>query len=406
MTASRRQRSSRPAPSRELTELRLRLAEAEEALSAIRTGEVDAVVITGERGARVFTLEGAERAYRVLMESMNEGALTLAPDTTILYANRCFARMVNCPLERVIGSSFGRFLSREHRATLRPLLKRTGKSGSKVQVLLNAGDGSRMPAQVSIRSLEKSGVDRATVGMVVTDMTEARRNEEMLRKLSQRLVQAQEAERSRVALELHDHITQMLCAILFRSQALADGLSARDKPMRKEAMKLRQMVGKTAEEVERVSRNLRPSVLDEMGLVAVLRATAAEFAKRTSVSVKLSCVRLAARLPADIEVTLWRILQETLSNVERHAHARHVSVRLTKRDVVVQLVIRDDGIGLDAETGPVGREGKGGIGLLSMRERTTFVGGTFQIRSTRSAGTEVQVRIPLPPGATAAGRPG
>jgi two-component system, NarL family, sensor kinase len=88
-------------------------------------------------------------------------------------------------------------------------------------VLLNAGDGSQMPVQISIRPLARNGFNRATIGMVVTDMTEARRNEEMLRALTHRVVQVQEAERGRVALELHDNITQLLCAVLFRSQTLA-----------------------------------------------------------------------------------------------------------------------------------------------------------------------------------------
>ena len=396
MKSPPRQRSSGPASSQELAELRVRLADAEETLRAIRAGEVDAVVGKGDRGVRVFTLDGAERAYRVLMESMNEGALTLAADKTILYANQCFARMVKCPAEKVVGSSLGRFLSDEDRANLWLVLKRADKSGSKVQVPLMAGDGSRMPAQVSIRSLAKHGVDRATIGMVVTDMTDARRNEETLRALSHRLVQAQESERGRVALELHDHITQMLCAILFRTQALADKIPARDGPMKREMMELREMVGKTAEEVERISRNLRPSVLDQLGFVSTLRATTAEFTARTSVSLKLSCVRLAARLPADTEVTLYRILQEALRNVEQHARARHVTVSLTQPDAVVQLVIKDDGNGFDAEHGPIGRKEKSGLGLLSMRERATSVGGTFKVKSIRRRGTEIEVRVPLP----------
>ena len=159
MKTARRQRSSRPAPlPAEASAAKLRdsrLADAEETLRAIRSGEVDAVVVAGKQGPQVFTLEGAEHAYRVLIESMNEGALTLTADGMILYANQCFARMVKCPLEQVIGSSFRRFLSAEDRATLRPLLKRAGKSGAKIQVLLHAGDGSHMPAQISIRPLAK-----------------------------------------------------------------------------------------------------------------------------------------------------------------------------------------------------------------------------------------------------------
>ncbi|MEI2723375.1 MAG: histidine kinase [Verrucomicrobiota bacterium] len=286
-------------PAGELAQLRARLTEAEATLRAIRTGEVDTVLVAGKEGSQVFTLDGAEHAYRVLIESMNEGALTLTVDKTILYANQCFARMVKCPLEQVIGSSFRRFLSTTDRAALRTLLKRVpprrreSPSGAPPRRrFAHAGATSR-----SGRS-PRSGVKRATLGMVVTDMTEARHNEERLRALTHRVVQVQEAERGRVAFELHDHITQLLCAVLVRSQALANQLSQCDGPAKREAVTLRVLLGQTAEEVERISRNLRPSVLDELGLVAVLRDTTAEFAERTGVRVKLACVPLPARLPA------------------------------------------------------------------------------------------------------------
>jgi len=394
---ARRQRPARPALSPQIAQLRARLAEAQETLRAIRSGEVDAVVVAGQGGPQVFTLQGADHAYRALIESMNEGALTLTADKVILYANQCFARMVKCPLEQVIGGSFRRFLSAEDQATLRPLLKRAAQFGSKIQVVLRALDGSQIPAQISIRPLAKNGFSRATIGMVVTDMTESRRNEEMLRALSHRLVQVQEAERGRVALELHDHVTQLLCAVLVRSQALADRLPARDGPSKREAMKLRQMLGQTAEAVERISRNLRPSVLDALGLGAVLRQTSTEFARRTGVSLDLACVQLTARLPADAELTLYRILQEALNNVEKHARARHVAVHFTQRGPFVQLVIHDDGIGFDPDHNPPKRKGTGGLGLLTMRERASYVGGTLKVKSLRRTGTEIKVRIPLPP---------
>ncbi|MDB6022332.1 MAG: histidine kinase, partial [Pedosphaera sp.] len=188
MKTAQGQPSSRPAPSParvrnqvggtkapELSALRARLAEAEETLSAIRAGEVDAVVVAGKAGPQVFTLQGAEQAYRVLIESMNEGALTLTADKRILYANQCFARMVKCPLEQVMGSSFRHFLSVEDLATLGPLLQQADKSGTKIQMLLKARDGSQMPVHISIRPLAKTGSKNDAIGMVVTDMTEARR---------------------------------------------------------------------------------------------------------------------------------------------------------------------------------------------------------------------------------------
>jgi PAS domain S-box-containing protein len=387
-------------PPHNLSELRSRLAEAEGTLRAIRTGEVDAVVISGEKGPQVFTLEGAEHAYRVLIESMNEGALTLTTGGTVLYANQCFARMVKCPLEQVTGSSLRRFLSAADRATLRPLVKRAAKAGSKLQVHLHAGDGSQLPVQISLRSLAREGANRATIGMVVTDMTAARRTEELLRTLTQRVVQAQEAERRHVALELHDHITQLVCATLVRSQTLANQLSAHEGALKQEAITLREMLGHTAEEVERISRGLRPTLLDELGLAVVLRATAKDFAERTGVSVKLTCVPLLVRLPVDTELTLYRILQEALKNVEQHARARHVTVRLSTPGAVVRLVIHDDGIGFDLDHHPTRRNGNGGLGLLSMRERAIYSGGVLKIKSVRraglaKAGTAIEVRIPL-----------
>jgi signal transduction histidine kinase len=194
-----------------------------------------------------------------------------------------------------------------------------------------------------------------------------------------------------VALELHDRITQLLCAILVRSQVLADKLSARDGPAKRGAMELHKMLGQTAEEVERISHNLRPSVLNELGLAAVLSDTSTQFAERTGVSVKLACMRVVARLPADTELTLYRVLQEALKNVEKHAHARHVTVRLKQQGAFVQLAIKDDGIGFDPGDHPAKR-----LDLFSMQERATYVGGALRVRSARGAGTAIEVRVPLP----------
>jgi signal transduction histidine kinase len=310
--------------------------------------------------------------------------------------------MVKCPLEQVAGSSFRRFLSTTDRAALRPLLNQAGRSGSKSQVLLQAGDGSKMPAQISLRPLAGNGLNGATFGLVVTDMTDARRSEERLRALTHRVVQVQEAERGRLALELHDQITQRLCAVLPRWQVLAKKLPVHWKASRREVIKINQMLGQTVEEAQRIARNLRPSILDELGLVPALRAHCTEFAHRTGVSLKLACKPLTARLPAEAELALFRILQEALKNVEKYARARHVTVHLAKRGDIVQLMIKDDGIGFDPDQPRARRKEESDFGLLRMRERATYVGGALIVKSAPRAGTEIVARIPLPPGATAA----
>ncbi len=399
MSKARPKRHLRPASSGEVDGLRARLADAEETLRAIRDGEVDALVVAGKLGPQVFTLEGADHAYRVLIESMNEGALTLTADMVVLYANQCFARMIKSPLEQLIGSSFRRFLSAEDQATLGHALSAKKPAGTKIQALLTAGDGSHMSTQIAIRPLLNKGLRGATIGLVVTDMTEARRTEDLLRTLTHHVVQAQETERGNVALDLHDNITQLLCAVLMRSQTLAGLLTAHNGPAKREALKLREMLGQTAEAVECISRNLRPSVLEHLGLVAVLRAAGSTFEERTGVRVTLTCVELPGRLPMDTEMALFRILQAALENVAKHARARHVTITLAQPDNLVELTIADDGLGFSPKHKyPHTKSGKGALGLLGMRERAAYVGGVLKITSVPQGGTQIVVRIPLPHG--------
>jgi len=282
-------------------------------------------------------------------------------------------------------------------------MKEAANAGSKMQVMLHGEDGTLLPAQISVREMGKDSSGRVTIGMVVTDMTEVRRNEEQQRALTQRVVQVQEAERSRVALELHDNITQQLCAVLFCSQALADSLASSDCAAKTEALKLRTMLGETAAEVERISHNLRSSVLEHLGLAAVMRDTTTEFAERTGISVQLDSVILTERLPADTELGLYRILEEALKNVEQHAHARQVGVGLAIAGNTLVMTIKDDGKGFDIAALKLPRQkGRGGLGLLGMRERAGYVGGVLTVKSVRNGGTVIEVRIPMPGGTAAA----
>ncbi len=395
MKSARRPRSVPAAPPRLVAGLRARLAEAQDALRAIGEGEVDAVMVAGKNGPQVYTLAGAEQAYRLLIESMNEGALTLTTDNMILYANHCFAKLVRRPLEQVIGASLREFLAPKDRQPLRALLKRARKGGSKVQLMLHAANNSQIPVLISVRPLAKHGSKIVTVGMVVTDMTEARRTEELLRGFSQRLVQVQEAEREQVAFELHGKITQLLCAILVRSQNLAAKLSPGDRPARKEGKKLRDMIGQAATAVENISRNLRPSVLDHLGLTAVLHSDGMEFAARTGVILELNCGQLTARLPAAAELAFYRILQDALKNVEHHARARRANVHLIQRGAFVEMEINDDGVGFDLDRPDAKGKTKRGFGLLSMRERATGVGGTLSVQSAPGQGTTIKARVPF-----------
>ena len=397
MKAAPSARSLGAAPARGLAELRARLAAAEEALSAIRRGEVDAVVVAGKRGPQVYTLAGAGQDYRVLIESMNEGALTLTADAVILYANRCFARMVQRPLQEVISGSFHRFVAPADQVAVRALLKRAPGSGAKIQAVLVVGGGSELPVHISIRPMAAPGVSPAALGMVVTDMTEAKRSEERLRDLAQRLVEAQEIERGRVAGELHENVSQLTYGILMRCETLAKKQPSPAGVSQAELLKLRDLLEQATQEVRRIAQDLRPSALDDLGLLPALRAACAKFAERTGARLNLKGVRKIERLPALVETALYRILQEVLKNVEQHGGARHVTVCLRQEAGGVELAITDDGVGFDPKQYAGKQAGKGGLGLLSMRERAASVGGVLETRSALGKGVTIRARIPCGP---------
>jgi PAS domain S-box-containing protein len=358
---------------------------------------VDALVVACRGGPRVFTLKGAEHSYRVLIESMNEGALMLSPGALILYANGRFSRMVGRPLRRVLGCSFHRFLSDADQKALTRVLRRSAGPVATLQVLLHAEDGSQSPAQISVHRLAGTGSGTAAFSMVVTDMTEARLNETTLRRLSHSLFQGQETDRRRLANELHDHATQGLSALLIRLHLLARDLPADSTSLREEVAAIGKLVSETADVVENISRNLRPSVLEILGLVPALRAASAGFAKRTGIAARLICSELSVRVSPEAELVLYRVHEEALQNVRQHADAHNVVTRLRQQGKVVVLSIRDDGVGLKSRRDTTHPTAKKGLGLIALRERAAYLGGVLEIKSIRGAGTEVSARIPLSP---------
>jgi PAS domain S-box-containing protein len=162
----------------ELAEVRSRLEEAEETLRAIRHGEVDALVISGPEGDRVFTLKGADHAYRVLVESINEGTATLAPDGDILYANQQLAEILGTPLERLIGTPIGDYVEAADWELFRALLEQGGQGSSKGEVSLRNRYGVNVPAYLSFKSFDLEAL--GTVCLVVTDLTQQKRQEAIL----------------------------------------------------------------------------------------------------------------------------------------------------------------------------------------------------------------------------------
>jgi signal transduction histidine kinase len=203
-----------------------------------------------------------------------------------------------------------------------------------------------------------------------------------------RVVAAQELERKRLARELHDETGQALTSILLGMKALEDAVPTDEA--RSAAASLRELVVSTLQNVRRLAVELRPAALDDFGLVPAVERLADTFREQTGTAVDLEAQLGDERLPGELETALYRIVQEALTNVVKHAGARRVSILLTRKDGSVAAVIEDDGVGFDPEA-DVGE----GLGLAGMRERVGLVGGRLTIESAGGAGTTLVAEVPL-----------
>jgi signal transduction histidine kinase len=203
-----------------------------------------------------------------------------------------------------------------------------------------------------------------------------------------RVVEAQEQERRRLARELHDETGQALTSILLGLKALEERFD--DPESRAATAELRELVVSTLQDVRRLAVELRPSALDDFGLAAALERLATSFAEQSGIAVDFQTSLADERLAGEVETALYRIVQESLTNVVKHARARHVSILLTRKNGRIKAVIEDDGQGFDPTEDTLD-----GYGLVGMRERLALVGGRLQVESGSDAGTTIVAQVPI-----------
>jgi signal transduction histidine kinase len=204
----------------------------------------------------------------------------------------------------------------------------------------------------------------------------------------QRVVSAQELERRRLARELHDETGQALTSILLGLRGLEEAKD--EETLRTMVGEVRELVRSTLQDVRRLAVELRPKTLDDFGLVAALERLTESFSEQTGIAVEFVPNLSPARLPPEIETALYRIVQESLTNVVKHARAENVSIVLTRKDDRVSVVVEDDGVGFEP-----GRERGDGLGLVGMRERVGLLGGRVTIESRPGAGATFVAEVPL-----------
>jgi signal transduction histidine kinase len=209
-------------------------------------------------------------------------------------------------------------------------------------------------------------------------------------KRSRYALEAELRERQRVARELHDGVTQLLSSTLFRLRGLEEG-----RPPARRTVPVSRLLEQAIKEVRRISMNLGPCVLEELGLPAALRALGNDLKDRTGVAVSVSCPELPRELPAPLSWTVYRILQEGVQNIEKHAGAKRARLTVRWARPWITATLRDDGRGFTPErTTSLSRDWKPSLGLSNMRERAEGVGGAVTIRSGPGEGTLLLLRIP------------
>ncbi len=203
------------------------------------------------------------------------------------------------------------------------------------------------------------------------------------------VIQAQEDERKRIARELHDSTSQSLTSLLVGLRNLAEVAPEMLDPQIED---IRRVVSGTLDEVHALAWQLRPSVLDDLGLVVALGRYIADFERRFNIQVDFTVHGLDDRLPVTLETSLYRMTQEGLTNVARHAQAQHASVLIDQRNAAIRVIIEDDGVGFNPDTHPFGEKN---LGLQGIRERTQLLGGKLTIESQPGQGTSLFIEIPL-----------
>jgi two-component system sensor histidine kinase UhpB len=222
-------------------------------------------------------------------------------------------------------------------------------------------------------------------------------SERRFRRISRSVLRLQEEERSRISRDLHDGIGQLLTALKIQLELLEQEVQRRDGALAPRVASARELAEGCLTEVRQLSHLLRPQMLDELGLVPTLRWLARTLHKRTGLEVELHVDALEDRLDPDIETLVYRIVQEALTNVIKHARVDRAAVHLRRPPGRLLLRVEDRGAGFDPDNLLAGREEDRGFGVRAMRDRIHFFRGRFELRSAPGAGTVVELEVPTEP---------
>ncbi len=361
--------------------------------------------ITARKRAEKLLLASEEK-FRTLVENMEVGVILLGPRSEIQFANLAAQQMLGVSLDRVQGqkSSEIDLIAIREDGTEIPTSQHPGPRVIETrQPIRNEVIGWRRPDSGELfwclaNAVPQFNRDGSIAGVIgsFTNITERKRIEEALHQLSKRLLQLQDEERRRLGRELHDSLAQSVLAVNLNLAQLAQSPIALDDRSTHALSEARGILKEMSREIRTLSYLLHPPLLDELGLVSAIKEYAQGFSTRSGIQLEVDLQAGFGRLPQETETALFRIVQESLSNIQRHSGSLTAQIRLREGSTSVTLEVSDQGEGMKKSSGEHPDDGgtRLGVGILGMRERVAQLGGTIAIDSSPS-GTTVRATIPV-----------
>lgn len=352
----------------------------------------DTVATTLQRQKSIQALRKSEEKFSMAFHGSPVGMTILYLSTgRYLEVNKAFQRNTGYRVDEILGRTpeeLGIYTNPVGMELGNPATAHASFQGREIQYQTKSGE-----PRVALLSIEKIEFDGETCVLhVFEDVTERKRIESNLRELGMRMLMVQEEERRHVARELHDDFSQRLALVAIDLEQLALRPPTTKKDWINHIRALLSQTQELSSDIHRLSHMLHPSRLEELGLVAAVRCYCRELLKQAQLRVEFCDDNVPPRLPREIALCLYRIVQESLRNIIKHSGAKTAVVELKGKSEEVQLKIFDSGKGFDGETAKKNR----GLGLIGMHERVLAVGGEISIWSRHGAGTRVEVRIPIP----------
>jgi two-component system, chemotaxis family, CheB/CheR fusion protein len=331
------------------------------------------------------------KRHGALLELANDAVFVRDLDGKIRLWNYGAERLYGWTKEEALGQNSSELLHTEFPVSLQATLDEVLRTGQwQGELVHHRKDGERR--LVSSRWAVQLDTGPPAILEINTDITERKFYEESLRQLSTHLMRVQDEERRRIARDLHDSTGQKLVALKMYLSQMGQGSKTGSPKEFEESLRL---LDDAVQEIRTLSQLLHPPLLEEAGLASATRWLAESFGERARIKVDLKLAPDLERLPENIEIALFRVIQESLNNVHRHSGADRVSIELTNGAKAVMLRISDNGKGLPPQvmSGGLGQRAVFGVGILGMRERLSQLGGTLSINSTKK-GTVVEAKVP------------